>query len=86
MSVTPAPGSRTASASLSCSLYGQDAYTAHRAGTLACRLKCNTDYRWDAVLKYWWCDIPHAELEGEQAWLKTDVYTGWGEPALHEVT
>jgi len=43
-------------------------------------------YRWDAAMRFWWREVPHAELEAEQAWLKTDVYTGWGEPAVHEVT
>jgi DNA polymerase-3 subunit epsilon len=49
------------------------------------RLKAR-GYRWDGVMKHWWREVPHAELEAEQAWLRSDVYTGWGEPALHEVT
>lgn len=49
------------------------------------RLKAR-GYRWDSVMKYWWREVAHADLEAEQAWLKSDVYTGWGEPALHEVT
>lgn len=49
------------------------------------RLKAR-GYRWDAAMKCWWREVAHAEIEAEQAWLKTDVYTGWGEPAVHEVT
>lgn len=49
------------------------------------RLKAR-GYRWDPVMKYWWREVAHAELETEQAWLKSDVYADWGEPALHEVT
>lgn len=49
------------------------------------RLKAR-GYRWDAVMKYWWREVAHAELEAEQAWLRSDVYTSWGEPAGHEVT
>jgi DNA polymerase-3 subunit epsilon len=49
------------------------------------RLKAR-GYRWDAVMKYWWREIAHGELEAEHGWLKTDVYTGLGEPAVHEVT
>lgn len=43
-------------------------------------------YRWDAVMKFWWKEVANSEIEAERAWLKADVYTGWGEPALHEVT
>lgn len=49
------------------------------------RLKAR-GYRWDAVMKYWWKEVAHAELEIEQAWLRSEVYTGWGEPAVHEVS
>lgn len=49
------------------------------------RLKAR-GYRWDAAMKYWWREIARVELEAEQTWLKSDVYTGWGEPAVHEVT
>jgi DNA polymerase-3 subunit epsilon len=43
-------------------------------------------YSWDAVLRFWWREVGHDAVEEEQAWLKREVYTGWGEPALHEVT
>lgn len=43
-------------------------------------------YRWDPVMKYWWRELAHAEIEAEQAWLKSDVYTGYGEAAFHEIT
>lgn len=49
------------------------------------RLKAR-GYRWDRAKKNWWREVAHAALEAEQAWLKAEVYTGWGEPELHEVT
>ena len=49
------------------------------------RLKAR-GYRWDGVMKYWWREVTHADLGPEEAWLRSDVYTGSGEPALHEVT
>lgn len=49
------------------------------------RLKSH-GYRWDAVMKYWWKELSEAELFAERAWLAAEVYTGWGEPKMHEVT
>lgn len=49
------------------------------------RLKAR-GYRWDAVMRYWWRELPEPELFAERAWLTAEVYTGWGEPKMHEVT
>ncbi len=49
------------------------------------RLKAR-GYSWNAVLRFWWREIGSEQLVAEQQWLKSEVYTGWGEPAVHEVT
>lgn len=43
-------------------------------------------YRWNAILRFWSKEIPETEREAEELWLKTEVYTGHGSPALHPVT
>lgn len=49
------------------------------------RLKAR-GYRWDPVFRFWWREISDLELEAEQVWLRSDVYVGSGEAAVHEVT
>lgn len=39
-------------------------------------------YRWDATLRFWWRTVSEEELEGEQEWLRKDVYAGRGSPAI----
>lgn len=43
-------------------------------------------YRWNAILRFWSKEIPETEREAEELWLKTEVYTGHGAPALMPVT
>lgn len=49
------------------------------------RLKAR-GYRWDPVLRFWSKEIPESERDAEEAWLKSDVYTGHGAPAFHAVS
>lgn len=49
------------------------------------RLKAR-GYSWNAAMRFWWREISAELLFAEQQWLKAEVYTGWGEPAVHEVT
>lgn len=49
------------------------------------RLKARS-YRWNPVLRFWSKEIPECEAEPERAWLKTEVYTGHGEPAFTAVS
>ncbi len=49
------------------------------------RLK-SRGYRWDAALRFWWKAIPEEERAIERAWLMSEVYTGYGEPAFIPVT
>lgn len=49
------------------------------------RLKAR-GYSWNAHLRFWWREVPSELLFAEQQWLKDEVYTGWGEPTVHEVT
>jgi len=44
-------------------------------------LKAKT-YRWDATLRFWWRIVSEEELEGEQEWLRQDVYAGRASPAI----
>lgn len=39
-------------------------------------------YRWDATLRFWWRTVTEEELEGEQEWLRKDIYAGRGSPAI----
>jgi DNA polymerase-3 subunit epsilon len=49
------------------------------------RLKAR-GYSWNAPMRFWWREVPSEALFAEQQWLRCEVYTGWGEPAVHEVT
>lgn len=49
------------------------------------RLK-SRGYRWDAILRFWWRTIAQEEQAEERAWLMSDVYTGYGEPAFIPMT
>ena len=49
------------------------------------RLKAR-GYRWDAAMRFWWRDIPGCDHDGERAWLMSDVYAGYEEPAFIEMT
>lgn len=49
------------------------------------RLK-SRGYRWDAVFRFWWRSIGEGESDAERAWLLSDVYAGYGEPAFIPVT
>ncbi|WP_333702537.1 hypothetical protein [Sphingobium yanoikuyae] len=49
------------------------------------RLK-SRGYRWDAVFRFWWKSIGESESDAERAWLLSDVYAGYGEPAFIPVT
>lgn len=49
------------------------------------RLKAR-GYSWNAILRFWWREIASEKLHEEQQWLKSEVYTGSGEPAIQEVT
>lgn len=49
------------------------------------RLKAN-GYRWNPVLRFWSKEIPEEERAGEEAWLKTEIYTGHGAAAFHPVS
>lgn len=49
------------------------------------RLK-SRGYRWDAALRFWWRSVREEESDAERAWLLSDVYGGYGEPAFIPVT
>lgn len=49
------------------------------------RLK-SRGYRWDAALRFWWRSVREEESDAERAWLLSDVYAGYGEPAFIPVT
>lgn len=49
------------------------------------RLKAR-GYRWDAVMRFWWRSVGQDESDVERAWLHSDVYAGYGEPAFIPVT
>lgn len=49
------------------------------------RLKAR-GYRWDAALRFWWKSIGQGEGDAERAWLLSDVYGGYGEPAFIPVS
>ena len=49
------------------------------------RLK-SRGYRWDAVFRFWWRSIGEGESDAERAWLLSEVYAGYGEPAFIPVT
>ena len=49
------------------------------------RLK-SRGYRWDAVFRFWWRSIGEGENDAERAWLLSEVYAGYGEPAFIPVT
>jgi len=49
------------------------------------RLKAR-GYRWDAAMRFWWRSVGQDESDVERAWLRSDVYAGYGEPAFIPVT
>lgn len=49
------------------------------------RLKAR-GYRWNAILRFWSKEIPEAERQDEEIWLKTEVYTGHGDAAFIAVS
>lgn len=49
------------------------------------RLKAR-GYRWDAALRFWWKSIGQGDSDAERAWLLSDAYGGYGEPAFLPVS
>lgn len=49
------------------------------------RLK-SRGYRWDAIMRFWWRSIGEQDCDAERAWLQSDVYGGYGEPAFLPIT
>lgn len=49
------------------------------------RLK-SRGYRWDATMRFWWRSIAELDRDAERAWLQSDVYSGYGEPAFLPIT
>jgi DNA polymerase-3 subunit epsilon len=49
------------------------------------RLK-SRGYRWDATMRFWWKSIAELDRDAERAWLMSDVYGGYGEPAFLPIT
>ena len=49
------------------------------------RLK-SRGYRWNPALRFWWKNIGETEKDGERAWLLSDIYGGYGEPAFIAVS
>ncbi|NWK94886.1 DNA polymerase III subunit epsilon [Sphingobium lactosutens] len=49
------------------------------------RLK-SRGYRWDATMRFWWRSIGEQDRDAERAWLQSDVYGGYGEPAFLPIT
>ncbi|WP_207094268.1 3'-5' exonuclease [Novosphingobium sp. PY1] len=49
------------------------------------RLKAR-GYRWNSTLRFWSKEIAQAERDSERAWLETDIYNGYGEPAFIAIT
>ncbi|TCU51416.1 DNA polymerase-3 subunit epsilon [Novosphingobium sp. PhB57] len=43
-------------------------------------------YRWNAAMRFWSREIAQADRTGETAWLMSEVYAGYGEPALIPVS
>lgn len=49
------------------------------------RLKAH-GYRWNPTLRFWSKEIPEADRDTEDGWLKSDVYRSYGAPAYHPIT